>query len=234
MKSQSLIPADVWDSTPSTTNANEAQHHWTNSLTGIKLTLVEAIERYVTFFESCLQRSLIYSCYVVDQNTADEIQTSMRSGILTNPHNEVAHRMSRNSQRQSKTARKARESREQTAERTQLEVQLAEEAKARRQSSARTKELSAQLKVVKASSKKAKSSGASAILSASSSGRVKTLMREFFLNSSDPLMTIFQRTQLLRSQAERPPRLLTPRSMHLRSKTFSRPYPVLLNTVSSC
>jgi hypothetical protein len=45
VKSQSRIPAEVWDSTPSTTNTNEAQHHWTNNLEGIKLTPVEALER---------------------------------------------------------------------------------------------------------------------------------------------------------------------------------------------
>jgi hypothetical protein len=45
VKSQSLIPADIWDATPSTTNTNEAQHHWTNSLAGIKLSPVEALER---------------------------------------------------------------------------------------------------------------------------------------------------------------------------------------------
>ncbi|KAJ7622550.1 hypothetical protein B0H17DRAFT_1151676, partial [Mycena rosella] len=44
IKSQSKLPANVWDATPSTTNTNEAQHHWTNSLTGIKLTPVEALE----------------------------------------------------------------------------------------------------------------------------------------------------------------------------------------------
>ncbi|KAJ6587751.1 hypothetical protein B0H10DRAFT_1954453 [Mycena sp. CBHHK59/15] len=158
VKSQSRIPADVWDSTPSTTNTNEAQHHWTNSQTGIKLTCVEAIE----------------SAYVVDQKTADEIQTSMRTGILTNAHNEVAHRMARNSQRQSNTAQRARESRQQIEERRLLEEQLAEELETRRQSSARTKDINAQLKVVKSSSKKGRTSSSSAILSASSSGRVKT------------------------------------------------------------
>ncbi|KAJ6605293.1 hypothetical protein DFH09DRAFT_1269599 [Mycena vulgaris] len=34
----------ITDATPSTTNTNEAQHHWTNNLTGIKLTPVEALE----------------------------------------------------------------------------------------------------------------------------------------------------------------------------------------------
>jgi hypothetical protein len=45
VRSQLLIPSDVWDSTPSTTNTNEAQHHWTNAQTGTKLTPVEALER---------------------------------------------------------------------------------------------------------------------------------------------------------------------------------------------
>jgi hypothetical protein len=45
VKSQSPLSAEVWDSTPSTTNTNEAQHAWTNAQTGIKLTIVEGIER---------------------------------------------------------------------------------------------------------------------------------------------------------------------------------------------
>ncbi|KAJ6553788.1 hypothetical protein DFH09DRAFT_1495357 [Mycena vulgaris] len=110
VKSQSLIPADVWDSTLSTTNTNETQHHWTNTRTGIKLPVVEAIE----------------SAYVVDQQVADEIESSLRTGILTNLHNEVAHRMARNSSRQFKIAQKA----------------------PRRQSSARSKDLNEQLKAL--------------------------------------------------------------------------------------
>jgi hypothetical protein len=45
VKSQSNILPEHWDGTPATTNTGEAQHHWTNSRTGIKLTLVEGIER---------------------------------------------------------------------------------------------------------------------------------------------------------------------------------------------
>ncbi|KAJ6591397.1 hypothetical protein B0H10DRAFT_1960790 [Mycena sp. CBHHK59/15] len=45
IKSQSNISVDDWDATPSTTNTNEAQHHWTNSHTGTKLPPVEALER---------------------------------------------------------------------------------------------------------------------------------------------------------------------------------------------
>ena len=52
VKSQSLIPADDWEATPATTNTGESQHAWTNSLTGIKLTPVEAIERYISIRRS--------------------------------------------------------------------------------------------------------------------------------------------------------------------------------------
>ncbi|KAJ6618594.1 hypothetical protein B0H10DRAFT_2029247 [Mycena sp. CBHHK59/15] len=45
IKSQSNTSADDWDATPSTTNTNEAQHHWTNSHMGTKLPPVEALER---------------------------------------------------------------------------------------------------------------------------------------------------------------------------------------------
>ncbi|KAF7377145.1 hypothetical protein MSAN_00133600 [Mycena sanguinolenta] len=93
VKSQSHIPAEVWDSTPSTTNTNEGQHHWTNTSTGIKLTPVEAVE----------------SRRKVDMDVAKEIKISLRTGILANGNNEMSHRMSRNTQRQSTTARKARE-----------------------------------------------------------------------------------------------------------------------------
>ncbi|KAJ6614724.1 hypothetical protein B0H10DRAFT_2220970 [Mycena sp. CBHHK59/15] len=115
VKSQSLIPANVWDSTPSTTNTNEAQHHWTNSLTGIKLSLVEGLE----------------SARNADETVAHEIQASMRTGILTNPNNKVVHRMARNVQRASAMAGKARESQEQSDAETRLKGELAEELEAR-------------------------------------------------------------------------------------------------------
>ncbi|KAJ7120746.1 hypothetical protein C8R43DRAFT_1034075 [Mycena crocata] len=157
VKSQSRIPADVWDRTPSTTNTNEAQHHWTNSLTGIKLTCVEAIE----------------SARVVDQNTAAEIETSMQTGILTNANNEVATRMARNMQRQSAVARRSRESQAKSEEEKLIAAELAVIKEGQQKSRARTKDLNAQLKAVKSSSKKGKSTSG-AILSASSSGCVKS------------------------------------------------------------
>ncbi|KAJ6574016.1 hypothetical protein B0H10DRAFT_1696492, partial [Mycena sp. CBHHK59/15] len=108
IKSQSRLSAEVWDSTPSTTNTNEAQHHWTNSLTGIKLSPVEALE---------IRRK-------VDQNVADQIKMSLETGILSNPNNEISHRLARNSQRQSAVARKSHESREVADLTKQLQLQI--------------------------------------------------------------------------------------------------------------
>ncbi|KAJ7291881.1 hypothetical protein C8J57DRAFT_1588616 [Mycena rebaudengoi] len=153
VKSQSLIPADIWDATPSTTNTNEAQHHWTNSLAGIKLSPVEALE----------------SRRKIDQNVADEIKRSMETGILSNPNNELTHRISRNAQRQSAIARKSRESREAADVSKELQLQI-------KASTALTKSLKEQLKATKGTSGKKKKSDET-ILSASSSGRVKTARR---------------------------------------------------------
>ncbi|KAJ6620851.1 hypothetical protein B0H10DRAFT_1689824, partial [Mycena sp. CBHHK59/15] len=133
VKSQSSIPPDVWDSTPSTTNTNEAQHHWTNTLTGIKLTPVEALE----------------SRREVDQNVAREIEMSLETGILSNPNNEISHRMARNFQRQTTAARKARESREAADISKELQLQIDAEAEKWRVSNELTKSLKEQLNAAK-------------------------------------------------------------------------------------
>ncbi|KAJ7702166.1 hypothetical protein B0H16DRAFT_1832003 [Mycena metata] len=157
VKSQSRLSADVWDSTPSTTNTNEAQHAWTNAQTGIKLTLVEGLE----------------TGYKVE-TVADEIETSMRTGIFSNPNNEIFHREARNSQRRSAQARKARESQVVSDESAELREKIAAELEGRRESNARTKEFNEQLKKLTGASgsRKAKSTG---VLTASSSGRVKAV-----------------------------------------------------------
>ncbi|KAJ6605733.1 hypothetical protein B0H10DRAFT_2228989 [Mycena sp. CBHHK59/15] len=48
----------------------------------------------------------------LDLNTAQEIEMSLRTGILSNPNNDISHRMSRNSRRQAATAEKEQESRD--------------------------------------------------------------------------------------------------------------------------
>ncbi|KAJ7794014.1 hypothetical protein B0H14DRAFT_3558479 [Mycena olivaceomarginata] len=108
VRSQSLIPPDIWDSTPSTTNTNEAQHHWTNAQTGKQLTPVEALE----------------SRRRVDERVAQEIQMSLQTGILSNTNNEMLQRMARNSQRQSTAARKVRETRDAADTSKQFQLQI--------------------------------------------------------------------------------------------------------------
>jgi len=96
---------------------------------------------------------------------------SMETSIPSNPNNELSHRMSRNSQRQSTIARKSRESREAADISNELQLQI--------DASTVTKTLKAQLKVAKGTSgkRKKKSDETPVILSASPSGRVKTARR---------------------------------------------------------
>ncbi|KAJ7085590.1 hypothetical protein C8R44DRAFT_752837 [Mycena epipterygia] len=110
-----------------------------------------------------------------DQRTVDEIQTSMQTGILTNPHNEVANRMGRSVQRQSAIAKKTRESRGQGEAEKLITEEMAELLQARRESSARTKELNVQLKLVKGKSERGKPPAPSTATPASSSGRMKSV-----------------------------------------------------------
>ncbi|KAJ7741807.1 hypothetical protein DFH07DRAFT_684473, partial [Mycena maculata] len=159
VKSQSFIPADVWDCTPSMTNTNEAQHHWTNLQTGIKLSPVEALER----------------AREVDERVSQEIQTSLRTGALINPNNYYVDRMGRSVQCHSSNSRRKRELREAADATHQLQLQIDVEAKKRRESTVLTKSLREQLKAAKGTSgKRGKSDKAGPLLSASSSGRVTT------------------------------------------------------------
>lgn len=59
VKSQSRLTAEVWDTTPSTTNTNEAQHAWTNSLTGTGLSFAEGLTAYVLISHYNTQTRLI-------------------------------------------------------------------------------------------------------------------------------------------------------------------------------
>ncbi|KAF7328489.1 hypothetical protein MVEN_02535900 [Mycena venus] len=136
VKSQSNIPAEVWDTTPSTTNTNEAQHAWTNSLTGTGRSLAEGLT----------------AAYEVDMTVAQEIELTLSTG--------------------STRARKARESQEVTDATKELEEEIAGELEKRRESNARSKELKEQLQNLKG--KGGNKSSRPALLSASSSGRVKS------------------------------------------------------------
>ncbi|KAJ6530189.1 hypothetical protein B0H19DRAFT_967930, partial [Mycena capillaripes] len=104
----SPLSAEDWGNTPATTNTGQAQHRWTNSLTGIKSSLVEAIE----------------SARKVDEGVLHEIEIALASGVLVNSRNESSHRAARNATRTSTTMRKSRESRELEDERAHLEMEI--------------------------------------------------------------------------------------------------------------
>ncbi|KAJ6622933.1 hypothetical protein B0H10DRAFT_2431614 [Mycena sp. CBHHK59/15] len=181
IKSQSEIPAEVWDSTPSTTNTNEAQHHWTNSLTGIKLTPVEALE----------------SRCKVDENVAHEIKISLRTGILANPNNKLSHRMARNSQCQSATTRKAHESREAADTSAKLRCQLEAEAEKRCASTLLTKSPKAQLKAAKdTSGKQGKSIPASTTAPPLPKFPPTTLLIDWAFATAAPLQSEFSSVEI--------------------------------------
>ncbi|KAJ6472079.1 hypothetical protein C8R45DRAFT_1164911 [Mycena sanguinolenta] len=130
------IHPEDWDTTPATTNTGEIQHHWTNAMTGTKLSLVEAIE----------------SAREVDERTVRDIEAAMKSSVLANSHNDAGHRLSRNLQRQSKAARKVRENDELTQFSKGINAQLADLKESRWQATAKEKELREQLKVAKGTS----------------------------------------------------------------------------------
>ncbi|KAJ6572630.1 hypothetical protein B0H10DRAFT_2444318 [Mycena sp. CBHHK59/15] len=97
---------------------------------------------------------------------------SLKTGILPNPNNELSHRMARSTQHHSSTMRKANKSREAADISTELRLQIEAEAEKRCTSNLATKSLKAQLKAAKDVLGKREKSGE--MLSASSSGRVKT------------------------------------------------------------
>ncbi|KAF7367098.1 hypothetical protein MSAN_00969300 [Mycena sanguinolenta] len=125
IKSQSPMSSEDWDNTPASTNTGEGQHHWTKSLTGTKLSLVEAIE----------------TARKVDQDVAREIEIAIKSGILVNPRNESVHRLACNTTRAATTIRKSHESRQRADERALLQMEIEAEQAARKASAMRLKDL---------------------------------------------------------------------------------------------
>ncbi|KAJ7458041.1 hypothetical protein B0H11DRAFT_2062428, partial [Mycena galericulata] len=159
VKSQSRMSAEDWDNTPATTNTGEAQHHYTNSRTGTKLSLVEAME----------------SGHKLDEGVVREIDISIKSGVLVNPRNESYHRRFRNTTRESTTIRKSRESRALADERAQIQLEIDAEKLAQKESSARLKALQARKSENRKNSKASKSScSRTVVVASSSSGRVTT------------------------------------------------------------
>ncbi|KAJ7301875.1 hypothetical protein DFH08DRAFT_992172 [Mycena albidolilacea] len=108
IKSRSRIHSADWDITDSSTNLNDGQHHWTNQQTGVKLTILEAIE---------VARK-------VDFKTARKVKDSLETGILNNNSNNVLHRMGRNVQRKSNSLAKSRAAAQKESETNELQAQV--------------------------------------------------------------------------------------------------------------
>ncbi|KAJ6607624.1 hypothetical protein B0H10DRAFT_2227630 [Mycena sp. CBHHK59/15] len=160
VKSQSPMSADDWDSTPATTNTGEAQHAWTNSRTGIGLSLVEAME----------------SGRKLDNEVAREIEISIKSGVLLNSRNESSHRQGRNSTRNSTRMRKSHEASEQSEELARITLKKVSLKEQKKQVGAELKDLQALEKTVRQGAKVSQPSShpRRVVASSSSSGRVKT------------------------------------------------------------
>ncbi|KAJ7312417.1 hypothetical protein DFH08DRAFT_1044438 [Mycena albidolilacea] len=112
-----------------------------------------------------------HRAHTLDRSVADEIEMALRTGIISNPNNEVSHRVARNAGRQSTRDRKARESHEVSDSIKYVQAQLADELQRRQESSALTKELKEKLRALKGKDK------SYITLSASFSGRVKSTGR---------------------------------------------------------
>ncbi|KAJ6456875.1 hypothetical protein C8R45DRAFT_1033722 [Mycena sanguinolenta] len=170
IKSQSPMSSENWDKTPSTTNTGEGQHHWANSQTGTKLTLVEAIETWDHFPFSNIARK-------VDEAVAREIETSIESGILLNTRNESIHRRARNTTRAATTMRKSHDAHQLADERAQIQMEIEVEQEIRNASAVRLKELKARKSAARTTLPVTNHRGRrTVVIGSSSSGRVTTRM----------------------------------------------------------
>ncbi|KAJ7847583.1 hypothetical protein B0H14DRAFT_3138465 [Mycena olivaceomarginata] len=159
IKSQSPMSPEDWDNTPSTTNTGEAQHHWTNHQIGVKQSLVEAIE----------------NARKLDERVAREIEISIRSGVRINSQNESYNRRARNTTRQSTAMRKSHASHQLADERAEIELEIEALRAEKQDSAARLKALQTRKSEIRKKSETGTSSGTrTVVVSASSSGRVKT------------------------------------------------------------
>ncbi|KAF8986525.1 hypothetical protein BDQ17DRAFT_1548458 [Cyathus striatus] len=77
MESMSRMHPDDWRVASSTTNVGEAQHHWTNLQTGVKLTLVDAIKK---------------ACEV-DQEMSSKIRETLETGFAENESSKIQQKI---------------------------------------------------------------------------------------------------------------------------------------------
>jgi hypothetical protein len=168
------MSAEDWDNTPSTTNTGEAQHHWTIHQIGVKQSLVEAIKKYSYFLQHVLML-IPYSARKLDEQVVREIEISIRSGVLINSQNESYNRRARNTTRKSTAMRKSNASHQLADERAEIELEIEALRAEKQDSAARLKALQTRKSEIRKKSKTGTLSGTrTVVVSASSSGRVKT------------------------------------------------------------
>ncbi|KAK7026129.1 hypothetical protein VNI00_015704 [Paramarasmius palmivorus] len=181
IKALSPMYAEDWDAILPNTNTGESQHHWTNNLTGINLTLVVAVE----------------SARKVDNDVARLIKVTETSGVVQNSSNNLVDRVSRNIRRQDLAREKAHKSQKAASEASDLQDKISTEKESRKESLAREKALKEQLQELKASHSSS-SGGVNKLFSnkpqgpkaksaeSSSSGRAKNPDNQLNCASDDP------------------------------------------------
>ncbi|KAJ7187642.1 hypothetical protein GGX14DRAFT_580920 [Mycena pura] len=163
---------DFYANKVSTWRVEGAQHHWTSSRTGIKLTLVEGIE----------------SARIVDYDTLQDVELSMTTSILINSNNEMFHRQGRNSQRHALSAKRSRESAKLGERKAALQAQMNDEK-------AKLDATKAEYKALGSGGSRSTTSSSrnrvdTVIVSASSSGCVKTALLPKRVKALAPLTAV--------------------------------------------
>ncbi|KAJ7358073.1 hypothetical protein DFH08DRAFT_1042869 [Mycena albidolilacea] len=154
----------------------------------LRVTTEVTVQRmeYLTEFASLYP---IPNVATASERVAREMEISIRSGVLINSQNESYNRRARNTTRQSTAMRKSNASHQLADERAEIELEI-EAIRAEKQDSApRLKALQTRKSEIRKMSKTGTSSGTrTVVVSASSSGRVKT--RTVGSNSTAPLRLV--------------------------------------------
>ncbi|KAF9013084.1 hypothetical protein BDQ17DRAFT_1419266 [Cyathus striatus] len=157
LQSLSLMHSDDWRTMPSTTNTGEAQHHWTNCRTGVKLPLLEAIK----------------IAQEVDELVSLEVRTTRKTSVTISRSNGHKHCITQSIKRAANTAKKAYKRRTEEEETSILLQEMAEITNTRKDQDERMRVLKVQLRDAKGTAQNPKKPRETAIHD-DSSGRVKT------------------------------------------------------------
>ncbi len=124
----SKIEDEDWYLSPQDTNLNESAHPFTNMHTGTKLSLLEAIARYLFIIQcSATSRSRrTYSAEELDRGQLSKIQIAEKNFVLPNTRNTVGHRMESNVRRRTSRHQAALARKEASDETEDLNKQISD------------------------------------------------------------------------------------------------------------